>query len=303
MSPLEVREVCKRFGSAPSGFELGPLSFAVSAGEVVSLVGVNGAGKTTLLRLIAGILRPDAGCVLLDGVAVEQRSRRGRLAAVFDGNRSLYWKMSARENIDYFGALKGLPLRGRAARAHRVLELAGLTAHGEVLVEKLSRGMQQRLTVAIHMLSEPSVLLLDEPTVGVDFVHLDSIVHMIGELKQRGCAIVLTSHQLDVIESVADRALLLAAGKVCDTVALGSSAAPQMSSLSLEVALPLSNTQVQALAQLGARVSERRITLDATGLDFYQILDVLRPNPLISCTATGRRLQDAVRQVRVREAA
>lgn len=290
MRPLEVRGVAKRY---PGGsFSLGPVTFGVCAGQVLTVLGLNGAGKSTLLRMIAGSIRPDAGEILVQGAARPRRDGSA-LGVVLDGGRSLYWKMTVAENIDYIGALKGAAFGTMARRRRQVLADSGLEEKASCLVGTLSRGMQQRLVLAISLINEPAVLLLDEPTLGVDFVHEEQIAGAIRALQAHGCAIVLTSHQLDFVERLADEALLLEVGKVVEQRPMAELCRTRsVRVLEVELgALPDAATCAK-LHALGADVDDRQVRVRSGGDgDLYALLDALRPTPIVSCGISGNDLR------------
>ncbi|MFP7722616.1 ABC transporter ATP-binding protein [Lysobacter sp. A3-1-A15] len=300
MSSLEVTGVTKRY----PGFELHPTSFCVEPGEIFAVLGLNGAGKSTLLRTIAGTVLPDAGEVRVNGMVRKPGRVDPTLSVVLDGGRSLYWKMSVGENIDYFGALKGASAKARGTRRNEVLVRAGLVDKASSLVGTLSRGMQQRLVLAIAVMCEPRVLLLDEPTLGVDLVHERQILQSIETLRERGCAIVLTSHQLDFVERLARRALVLADGRPGESQTIGQ-LQDVLCRRVLEVELeqaPADGT-VERLRAMGVSVVERSLRADATSTCLYSVLEAVRPAPIISCTVGRASLRDAMEQLAHKEAA
>ena len=300
MPSLEVSGVSKRY----PGFQLQPVSFSVEAGEVFAVLGLNGAGKSTLLRTIAGTVLPDAGTVGICGRNRRPGRADPRLSVVLDGGRSLYWKMSVAENIDYFGALKGASARSRRARRDEVLLRAGLADKGDSLVGTLSRGMQQRLVLAIAVMCEPRVLLLDEPTLGVDLVHERLILQAIETLRDRGCAVVLTSHQLDFIERLATRALVLEGGRSKEPQALGE-LRDLMGELVLEVELEHtpSGALIAQLCAMGVSVDGRSLRADASTTSLYSVLDAVRPAAIVSCTVGRASLRNAMEHMAQKEAA
>lgn len=190
------------------------VSFHVRPGEILGLLGPNGAGKTTTLKMIAGLVRPTGGRIRIDGhdVATERmRAVRG-LGAVLEGNRNLHWKLTARENLDYFGALKGVS--GIAVRREALIERLGLGPHVRKRVGELSRGLQQRVAIAVALLGGPRTLLLDEPTLGLDVEAAVTFRGVVRDIAREGCGIVLTTHQMEVAEDLSDRIAIMAAGNL-----------------------------------------------------------------------------------------
>ncbi len=294
MPSLEIVGVKKRY----PGFELQPTWFSVEPGEVFAVLGLNGAGKSTLLRMIAGTVLPDAGYVAIDGVRRRPGAPNPALSVVLDGGRSLYWKMSVTENIDYFGALKGARMSTRRARRSEVVERAGLTDKAHNLVGTLSRGMQQRLVLAIAVMCEPRVLLLDEPTIGVDLVHEKLILQAIEALRDRGCAVVLTSHQLDVVERLCLRAIVIDRGQPSAPQAI-SELQRVLCRRMVEVELEADPSMDLAarLRALGATVEMRSIRVEAETTSVYRLLDAVRPASISSCSIGRTSLRAAMEQL------
>ncbi|NYF35932.1 ABC transporter ATP-binding protein [Stenotrophomonas sp. JAI102] len=300
MPALEVEAVHKRY----AGFALQPTSFKVDPGEVFAVLGLNGAGKSTLLRTIAGTVLPDGGHIRVNGTQRRPGVPDPSLSVVLDGGRSLYWKMSVRENIDYFGALKGALRRSRRARRDEVLERAGLTEKGDSLVGTLSRGMQQRLVLAIAVMCDPRVLLLDEPTLGVDLVHEKVILQSIEMLRDRGCAIVLTSHQLEFVQRLASRALLIDNGRPGSPQSIDSIRA-ELGRKILEVVLEEvpADSVVERLHALGASVHAFSVRADATVTSLYSVLETLQPAPIVSCNFGHASLREVMESLSSRRVA
>jgi ABC-2 type transport system ATP-binding protein len=214
---LRVEHVHKtypgRFGR-PAFHAVSDVSFAVGPGEILGLLGPNGAGKSTTLKMVAGLLRPSGGRVLIGEVDVAQRRSRATraLGAVLEGNRNLHWKLTADENLQYFGALKGVP--SLKARATEVLERLDMAPHRLKRVGELSRGLQQRVAIAVALMNRPQLLLLDEPTLGLDVVSSSTFKDVIRGIAEDGCAIVLTTHQMEVAQALADRIAIIANGRL-----------------------------------------------------------------------------------------
>ncbi|HEY9898655.1 MAG TPA: ABC transporter ATP-binding protein [Pantanalinema sp.] len=190
------------------------VSFHVEPGEILGLLGPNGAGKTTTLKMIAGLLLPTSGRITLAGIDVVKHRTQAvqRLGAVLEGNRNLHWKLTIQENLHYFGALKGVP--GLKDRTNTLIERLDLQDHLKKRVGELSRGLQQRVAIAIALVNQPRVLLLDEPTLGLDVVAASTFKETVRAIADDGCGIILTTHQMEVAQALSDRIAIIAGGKL-----------------------------------------------------------------------------------------
>jgi ABC-type multidrug transport system, ATPase component len=201
-----------------SATALGGVSFEVRRGEFFGLLGENGAGKTTLFKVLASLVTPDGGTVTVDGFDVVRDSSRVRrlLAPVIADERSLNWRLSARENLRLFAALHDL--RG-AAKEHRVselMELTGIADTGDKMVGQFSSGMKQRLLIARALLSRPSVLLLDEPTRSLDPLGARRFRQFLREeiVARQGCTVLIATHKAEEALELCDRVAILDRGTV-----------------------------------------------------------------------------------------
>lgn len=214
---LDVEEVSRRFGTGPDApWAVRDVNLRVEAGEVVALLGPNGAGKTTLARMIATLLMPTNGSIRVDGVDAVARPDVARrlLALVLGGERGFFLRATALENLRYFASLADVPRRRRDSRILEVLDAVDLTARRNDRVEEFSRGMRQRLHLARGLLAEPPLLLLDEPTVGLDPEAALALRALIRELRRDGRGVVLTTHHLHEAEELSDRSLVLLDGRI-----------------------------------------------------------------------------------------
>lgn len=195
---IEARSLTRRFGdvTAVDGVDL-----AVRRGEVFGLVGPDGAGKSTLIRLLATVLSPDAGDASIFGASVATRPADVKPRIGYMSQRfSLYRELSVRENVEFFADLRGVRRKERAERAESALAFAGLERFQKRRAEHLSGGMKQKLALAVTLMHEPDLLLLDEPTTGVDPVSRREFWRIIADLHRRGITVLVATPYMDEAE-------------------------------------------------------------------------------------------------------
>ena len=192
------------------------VSFAVQRGEIFGLLGPNGAGKTTTIRMLSTLLEPSAGTAVICGYDVRHHPMQARahLGVVLAGDRSVYWKLSGRENLEFFAALYHVPPEKVRERVEYVLQRMELSDRANELVERYSTGMKQRLSLARALLADPPVLLLDEPTLGLDPQSARNLRELILELKREGRAILLTTHYMEEADLLCDRVAIIDRGTI-----------------------------------------------------------------------------------------
>ncbi|MDQ3418347.1 MAG: ABC transporter ATP-binding protein [Acidobacteriota bacterium] len=210
MDVLTVTGARKAFGSVKA---LDGASFTLRQGELLALLGPNGAGKTTVIRAIAGRTRLDAGDISLFGTPVVAGSTRAELGIV-PQEIALYRRLSARENLNVFGALQGLSGATLTENVDWALEHTGLSSRASDQVENYSGGMRRRLNIACGIVHRPRVVLLDEPTVGVDPQSRDRIYDMLAALTGQGVSLLLTTHHLEEAEARCNRTVIIDHGRV-----------------------------------------------------------------------------------------
>ena len=195
---------------------LDSVSLSLPAGGVHALLGPNGAGKTTLCRIASTVLLPSSGraAVLGRDVVKEAAAVRRLITIVFGGDRGLYDRLSAQENLWFWCSMYGLPRRAGRQRAQQLLEQLGLAERAGELVETFSRGMKQRLHLARGLVAEPQLLILDEPTVGMDPVSAREFRTLVTDLRSQGRTVLLTTHDLQEAEALADTVTVIDRGRV-----------------------------------------------------------------------------------------
>ena len=273
---LEVQALSKSYGEREA---VRAVSFSLRRGEVFGLLGPNGAGKTTTIGVIAGILAPTSGAV----------HRAGALGLV-PQRIALYPSLTAEENLDFFGRLYGLSRSQVRARRDHLLELSGLSTRArQQQVSEFSGGMKRRLNLACGVVHTPDVLLLDEPTVGVDPQSRERIYESLSALAAEGMALLLTTHYMDEAERLCDRLVimdegcLIAEGSVEELVARSSFER----SLELQLELPPNETLARRLSALGAHVQNAR-TYRLTGKDKMRCV----PDLLALVASEGNEVQE-----------
>ena len=212
MDAIRVEGLTKKYGEVVAVDHIG---FEVQESEFFGLLGPNGAGKTTTVRMLNGIVEPDAGSVLIMGIdmvkrPLEAKSRIGCIPEI--GN--VYQDLSARENLDLVGRFHGVSKRDRESRSEELLASLGLADRGDDYVRTYSKGMRQRVSVACAMIHRPSLLLLDEPTEGLDVHSRRVIVDLVKKTNAEGGTIVLTTHNIEEANRLCQRVCIINKGRI-----------------------------------------------------------------------------------------
>lgn len=198
------------------------VTFSVQPGEIVGLLGANGAGKTSTIKCICTLVRPSAGRIEVAGIDAGRRPRKavGKIAAVLEGNRNIYWRLTVKENLEFFGALQGFSSRALRQPIDELLSLLGLEKKRDVPGRHLSKGMQQKLAIGCCLVRQTPLVLLDEPTLGLDIETSRDLRTYLRQLGKEGRTVLLSSHDMSVIEDLCDRVIVLNEGRVVtdDTV-------------------------------------------------------------------------------------
>ena len=193
------------------------LTLSIEGGQVFGILGTNGAGKTTTIKMMCGLIIPTTGSIHLNGYDVKhQRSQAARQrGAVLEGTRNIYWRLTAWENLMYFGRLKGCSGRKLAERGKRLLQELELWDRRNDPIRYFSRGMQQKVAVACALIADPPIVLLDEPTLGLDIQAALTVKNWIARLaREEGKTIILTTHQLDIAQDLCEHVAIMYKGRI-----------------------------------------------------------------------------------------
>ncbi len=190
------------------------LSFSIRKGEVFGLLGPNGSGKSTLIKMLAGYLRPTSGDATINGISIRNPRLLKPLIGWAPQEDSFYSRLTVRENLVYFGSLYAFSPKILEKRATELLTLLDLTQKRNVRAHQLSGGMKKRLNMAIALMHKPSILYLDEPTVGVDPISRHGLWEVIERLREQGVTILYTSHYLEEVDRLCDRIAIIRSGEL-----------------------------------------------------------------------------------------
>jgi ABC-2 type transport system ATP-binding protein len=209
---LEIRQLHKQFGGkvAVDGLDL-----TIAPGEFHALLGPNGAGKTTTLRIVAGLMKADSGSVRIFGrdIAAEPAEAKRSLAFLPD-DPPLYGKLYPLEYLEFVAGLWSIDAAAAGARADELVSLLGLDEKRGARIDSFSRGMRQKLALAGALIHDPAVMVLDEPLTGLDAAAARQVKDILIERTKRGCAIVLTTHILEIAERLAERISIISRGRI-----------------------------------------------------------------------------------------
>ena len=204
---LKVENITKKYGD---NVAVNNLSFTVDAGEIFGLLGENGAGKTTTFRIIMGLIDANEGKVTLDGKKIDY-SETDNIGFVTE-ERSLLTKLTVQEQIEFYGTLKGLDKDTIDKRLDYWLEKFEITSYKNRKIKELSKGNQQKIQFISSIINEPKLLILDEPFTGLDPINVKLMKDAIYYLKEKGCSIIFSSHQMEYIEDFCEKLILLVKG-------------------------------------------------------------------------------------------
>ncbi len=255
------------------------VSLNIASGEVMAFLGPNGAGKTTSIKMMAGLIKPDFGWTKISGINPHKNPNAlEKLGAVLEGNRNVYWRLTPQENLEYFGVLKGLTHSQARKSGIALLERFGLQHKRRTAVQQLSRGMQQKLAFAVALVHQPEILLLDEPTLGLDVEATEDVKVLVREIAASGCAILLTTHQLDIAEQLADNIAIIQKGEIITELPTDELIRKfSGKTYKIEMETVLDEVRITELEKIGVEVKEKRTIYVSRPEFIYKIFHILEP--------------------------
>ena len=286
---LQVKDLTKLFrqGRGEAVTAVDRVSFSVRKNEVVGLLGPNGAGKTTTIKCIAGLIKPTSGEIWLDGVEALRHPKKAmeRVAALLEGNRNIYWRLTPRENLEFFAGLQGHTVGKVRGYIDELIELFDLKEKDRTPARKLSRGMQQKLALACALVRQTEVLLLDEPTLGLDVETSYELRHVLKQMAARGeRTILLSSHDMHVVQDICERVIIINNGRVVvDDRVTNLMKLFEVSAYRFELEGRLGEEQELRLKELfpllEVSATDHRTYIDADlkdGTQLYEVLEILK---------------------------
>ena len=307
---IRVKDLQKSYGDLRA---VDGISFEVPEGEMLGFLGPNGAGKTTTLSMISGLLKPDRGRVSIGEIDVWHSPKEAkRILGLVPQDLALYEELTARENLMFWGSLFHLPRTELKANIELWLDRVGLKGRGREAVSKFSGGMKRRLNLAIGLVHNPKVVLLDEPTVGIDPQARKNILDIIREIVKEGSTILFTTHHLEEAEALCDRIAIMDHGKILETGSVeelakvvgdgdivsikGSFTAVQLKTIleneSVNILNAAEHTATMSLSHGGLNIAALLQKFSEAGI---QVTDISMQKPSLESVflkLTGRELRD-----------
>ena len=216
---IEVKTLSKTYRkrNRPPVKAVDGVSLSVQPGQIFAFLGPNGAGKTTTIKMMCGLITPDIGEVRLNGYDTARCRHQAmrQIGVVLEGTRNVYWRLTAWQNLMWFGRIKGFSGRRLKERAEQFLRELDLWDRRNDLVNEFSRGMQQKVSIACALIADPPIVLLDEPTLGLDVQSSRTVKQWVAKLaREQGKTVVLTTHQLDMAQQLCDRVAIMSKGRL-----------------------------------------------------------------------------------------
>ncbi|TXC89287.1 ATP-binding cassette domain-containing protein [Metabacillus litoralis] len=214
---IDIQHVSRSFQDKKKTIEaVKDVSFQIKKGEVVGLLGENGAGKTTLLRMISTILEPSSGSIFIDGINIHQEPMKikGRIGVLFGSETGLYDRLTARENLSYFAKLHGISKHEMKTRIDYLAVRFGMKDYLDRRVGGFSKGMRQKVTIARALIHNPEIILLDEPTTGLDITSANMFRELIHQLRKEGKTIIFSSHIMEEVKQLCESIIMIHKGEM-----------------------------------------------------------------------------------------
>ena len=297
---LTMTDIVKRYRALTA---LDHLTLNIKKGEILGLLGPNGAGKTTAIRVLTGLTGADAGKVELFGKELRGKSNSAeirRRIGLVPQDLALYETLSARDNLEYFGKLYGVHGAELKKRVDEALEILGLTDVAKKSPKKFSGGMKRRLNIGCAVIHKPELLILDEPTVGIDPQSRNHILDFVGEINKQGTTVLYTSHYMEEVERVCSRVCIMDAGRVIADGSVEEIAKSAIfeESITLEVkepapSLPESIKKIQGVVRCDVENRAVTITSTAGSGNLPRIIEVASPYVILGVSAHRATLEDA----------
>lgn len=278
MEAIEVNKLSKYYGKVKA---VDNISFSTKKGEICGILGPNGSGKTTTIKSICNLIIPDSGDIKIFGK--DNKKATGHISALFEGTRNLYWRLTPRENLRYFAGIRGLGGRKIESDIDDLLDRFSLLDKKDTMVNNLSRGMQQKVAIAMTLLCDTEIILLDEPTLGLDVQSHIDIKNMLMEIaSSMNKTILLSTHNMNLVQDICNDVVILNKGKI---VAQDSVEAlmDMFKSMTYEIVLAenISQEDEKYLSKLGYDFyfvnNGSKIEVDIFGLnEIYEIIEKLK---------------------------
>lgn len=278
------------------------ISFDIAPREIFGLLGINGAGKTTTIKMLAGLTIPDSGKVRVFGMDPSRAAAQKVIGTILEGNRNLYWQLSALENLVYFGVLKGMSIKNAKRKAMKLMEQFDFLQHSEKRVQNMSRGMQQKLAIKVALMHGPKLLILDEPTLGLDGATRDFFSQFICEVaRELDVAVLLTSHDLEFVGRTATSFGILNSGRLVKKGLMTDlDSLVNSSGYRVKLAGEIPRSSHVLINKFGDEVKRSNPTDFVVSKDYlYRFLQMIEPTEILQVKSLANNLEDLVRDARM----
>ena len=252
MKAIEVKNLVKSYGKVKA---VDDISFSIEKGKICGILGPNGSGKTTTIKSICNLIIPDKGTINLLGK--DNKKAVNHISALFEGTRNLYWRLTPRENLRYFAGIRGLGGRTIEHDIDALIDRFNLTDKNNVMVNNLSRGMQQKVAIAMTLICDTDIILLDEPTLGLDIQSFIDIKNILRDIAfDMNKTVLLSTHNMSLVQDVCNDAVILNKGKI-------------VAKDSVEKLLNMFKTMAYEIILSKDLSKENKTYLSSLGYDFY----------------------------------